>query len=190
MPITALAIWLYRDKKWEKGITPQKLIDVFIEEFRINSQEMDNLFLSTAPSVDEKSDWLSDSPFSWDVACGNLQIPAPPDSPKEEGGTLAELELNGVGPARDIHIGFGERINLITGDNGLGKSFILDCAWWALTNSWADFPIYPRSDERVTSQKFNTTLEMQEEERIKVNPFTGGKHKAGQVTKSLYLYLA
>ena len=28
------------------------------------------------------------------------------------------------------------RINLITGDNGLGKSFLLDVAWWALTRKW------------------------------------------------------
>jgi hypothetical protein len=28
------------------------------------------------------------------------------------------------------------RLNLITGDNGLGKSFLLDVAWWALTRRW------------------------------------------------------
>ncbi len=28
------------------------------------------------------------------------------------------------------------RMNLITGDSGLGKSFLLDVAWWALTGRW------------------------------------------------------
>ena len=28
------------------------------------------------------------------------------------------------------------RLNLIAGDNGLGKSFLLDVAWWALTRKW------------------------------------------------------
>jgi len=28
------------------------------------------------------------------------------------------------------------RLNLMTGDNGLGKSFLLDVAWWALTRRW------------------------------------------------------
>ncbi|WP_408491996.1 AAA family ATPase [Paraburkholderia sediminicola] len=28
------------------------------------------------------------------------------------------------------------RLNLLTGDNGLGKSFLLDIAWWALTRKW------------------------------------------------------
>ncbi len=31
---------------------------------------------------------------------------------------------------------FAPRVNIITGDNGLGKSFILDVAWWALTGLW------------------------------------------------------
>ena len=26
---------------------------------------------------------------------------------------------------------------LLTGDNGLGKSFVLDIAWWALTRTWS-----------------------------------------------------
>ncbi len=28
------------------------------------------------------------------------------------------------------------RLNLLTGDNGLGKSFLLDTAWWVLTGHW------------------------------------------------------
>ena len=28
------------------------------------------------------------------------------------------------------------RLNLITGDNGLGKSFLLDVAWYCLTRRW------------------------------------------------------
>ncbi len=30
---------------------------------------------------------------------------------------------------------FGLRLNIITGDNSLGKSFILDVVWWALTGT-------------------------------------------------------
>ena len=37
-----------------------------------------------------------------------------------------------------------ERLTLIAGDNGLGKTFLLDCAWWALTGSWASVPAAPR----------------------------------------------
>lgn len=51
---------------------------------------------------------------------------------------LKSLELEGVGPA-DVFgpVVFAPRLNVITGDNGLGKSFLLDIAWWTLTRTWA-----------------------------------------------------
>lgn len=49
---------------------------------------------------------------------------------------LKHLKLNNVGPAASMELEFGERLNLITGDNGLGKSFLLDIAWWAMTRKW------------------------------------------------------
>jgi AAA domain, putative AbiEii toxin, Type IV TA system len=49
---------------------------------------------------------------------------------------LEYLRLENVGPAPEMELCFGERLNLITGDNGLGKSFLLDVAWWALTRKW------------------------------------------------------
>ena len=38
---------------------------------------------------------------------------------------------------------FAPRFNILTGDNGLGKTFILDVAWWALTRTWATQPAWP-----------------------------------------------
>lgn len=49
---------------------------------------------------------------------------------------LKELKLSNVGPAAAMELEFGPRLNLITGDNGLGKSFLLDIAWWAMTGKW------------------------------------------------------
>lgn len=49
---------------------------------------------------------------------------------------LKELHLNQVGPCDSLHVHLQRRLNLITGDNGLGKSFLLDIAWWALTRRW------------------------------------------------------
>lgn len=48
---------------------------------------------------------------------------------------LKHLRLTNIGPA-DAKLEFGPRLNLITGDNGLGKSFLLDIAWWAMTRKW------------------------------------------------------
>ena len=50
---------------------------------------------------------------------------------------LERLELENVGPAPAMVLDLQRRLNLITGDNGLGKSFLLDVAWWALTRKWA-----------------------------------------------------
>lgn len=49
---------------------------------------------------------------------------------------LKSLQLTNVGPAPQMNLELGSRLNLITGDNGLGKSFLLDVAWWALTRKW------------------------------------------------------
>ena len=49
---------------------------------------------------------------------------------------LEYLKLNNVGPASEMEAHMASRLNLITGDNGLGKSFLLDVAWWALTRRW------------------------------------------------------
>jgi AAA domain, putative AbiEii toxin, Type IV TA system len=51
---------------------------------------------------------------------------------------LQSLTLKGVGPAKQLGpVHFAPRMNFLTGDNGLGKSFLLDTAWWALTRTWA-----------------------------------------------------
>ena len=49
---------------------------------------------------------------------------------------LESLHLLNVGPAPEMKMELAPRLNLITGDNGLGKSFLLDVAWWALTRKW------------------------------------------------------
>ncbi len=49
---------------------------------------------------------------------------------------INHLKLTGVGPAQQMEMSFRDRLNIFTGDNGLGKSFLLDVVWWALTRSW------------------------------------------------------
>ena len=49
---------------------------------------------------------------------------------------ISNLEITNVGPAPKMRLEFGERLNLLTGDNGLGKSFLLDIVWWAMTRKW------------------------------------------------------
>ena len=62
---------------------------------------------------------------------------------------LKELHLQSVGPSPQFDVEFADRVNIFTGDNGLGKSFLLDVAWWVLTGNWVEQPAYP---QRNTSQ--------------------------------------
>ena len=50
---------------------------------------------------------------------------------------LNQLKLHYVGPSEDLEAEFGSRLNVLLGDNSLGKTFLLDVAWWALTRTWA-----------------------------------------------------
>uniref|UniRef100_UPI0023F48667 ATP-binding protein n=1 Tax=Rivihabitans pingtungensis TaxID=1054498 RepID=UPI0023F48667 len=71
---------------------------------------------------------------------------------------LNQLTLNGVGPAQKLVIDFKPRLNFLTGDNGLGKSFVLDIAWWALTRTWArEIMAMPRQDAFESSIGYSYT---------------------------------
>jgi DNA repair ATPase RecN len=60
---------------------------------------------------------------------------------------LKELHLKPVSPASQFDVEFADRLNIFTGDNGLGKTFLLDIIWWLLTKNWADEPVLPQSYE-------------------------------------------
>ena len=49
---------------------------------------------------------------------------------------LEYIHLKNVGPAAEMKMDLAPRLNVLTGDNGLGKSFLLDIAWWSLTRLW------------------------------------------------------
>ncbi|MGK7874335.1 MAG: AAA family ATPase [Xenococcaceae cyanobacterium] len=74
---------------------------------------------------------------------------------------LKELHLKGVGPSPQFDVEFGDRLNIFTGDNGLGKTFLLHIAWWGLTGNWAEQPAYPQrvrgETPEITCQLSNQT---------------------------------
>src|SRR5215813_8662175 len=94
---------------------------------------------------------------SWDDL--QLYIPPAPDSEPEQGRTLAYLEIRGLDPADHFVLEPANRLTLITGDNGLGKTFLLECAWWALTGIWADRPAFPNPGTRKDKIEITFTIE-------------------------------
>ncbi len=63
---------------------------------------------------------------------------------------LKHLNLRHVGPARELDLELAPRLNVLTGDNGLGKTFALDVIWWALTRNWVDLPAWAAPEETET----------------------------------------
>lgn len=56
---------------------------------------------------------------------------------------IRALHLRDVGPSRELDFEFAPRLNILTGDNGLGKSFVLDVVWWVLTGRWSGEKAFP-----------------------------------------------
>lgn len=76
---------------------------------------------------------------------------------------LEYLRLQDTGPAPELEMHLAPRLNLIAGDNGLGKSFLLDVAWWALSGHWLSalnpkldrgYPARPREWRRTAAIEF------------------------------------
>lgn len=74
---------------------------------------------------------------------------------------IRSLEITNVGPAPKMRLDFGERLNLLTGDNGLGKSFLLDIVWWVMTRTWP-----AEVNPRLTAGKMALPTDKKREARI------------------------
>ena len=69
---------------------------------------------------------------------------------------LKRIELHNVGPAAHLALDpVAPRFNFLTGDNGLGKSFLLETAWWALTRTWHETPAVPNSPDAAITYSFD-----------------------------------
>ena len=69
---------------------------------------------------------------------------------------LRKLALHKVGLPSDLTLDpVAPRINLIAGDNGLGKTFLLDAAWWSLTRSWHEHPAVPLAPDATITHHFD-----------------------------------
>ncbi|MEY3226786.1 MAG: hypothetical protein RLZZ536_1405 [Planctomycetota bacterium] len=65
---------------------------------------------------------------------------------------IRHIGFRGIGPFGEIDFQFGRGTNLLTGDNGLGKSFVLENIWWALTNTWSNTEAKPYVEKGKTAQ--------------------------------------
>lgn len=143
VPIAALAVWVLKNHKWKDTSTLEDVVEKFVSEYHLTKEEIAALFTDkqTFPNVAV----FQSEPVTWNQLSNNLS--SPPDAVPEQEGTLSKLELVNVGPCDHIEMILSPRLNIITGDNGLGKTFLMDCAWWALTNTWTGNEARPKYAE-------------------------------------------
>lgn len=65
---------------------------------------------------------------------------------------LERLALRDTGPAPSMELELAPRLNLFTGDNGLGKTFVLDVAWFACTDTWTGYQAVPQRGASVSPE--------------------------------------
>ena len=153
--LAALAVWVGKGIQWHRDTDIDAIISSFRATFNISDEEVANLFdtsIGPPPSIEITGDELLDlRAVAYDFAL-------PPDAPTETQGALKSIHLTNIGPAKDLFMEFGERLTLIAGDNGLGKSFLLDTGWWALTGTWPGHPAYPLAPSGSTIPLIEYTI--------------------------------
>jgi hypothetical protein len=146
IPTFDMAVWLTRNQNWPADTKPKQIIEAFFSNFRITREEQ-CLFERSAKEIENPAAMFQELPLGWAELSDILGLPL--DAKPDKGGGLASLTLESVGPARKkITFEPADRVTLITGDNGLGKTFLLETAWWALTGEWAGVPALPQSSSK------------------------------------------
>ena len=153
--LAALAVWIEKSERWDSPPSVQAVIERFLNEFSISEEEKDCLF-DVGKNPPSSIPVTCHTPLDLEALAHSLQIP--PDAPSRTEGTLTSIRLARVGPARMFELDFGDRLTLIAGDNGLGKSFLLDSAWWALTGRWAGRPAFPLGIPGATASSIRYTV--------------------------------
>ena len=149
VPIFHLAVWMFRDEPWED---PEELLQRFLTAFHINPFER-VLFADALPArISQSSRRLSDRGLF-------RLIGWPPGESHGNPVSLSALNIRAVGPATHLRYTPSRRLNLITGDNSLGKTFVLECVWWAVTGHWNDFVAAPRANVQRSAPRIQYALQ-------------------------------
>ncbi len=135
------ATWFYKYEAFEEKATRKEIVKKFITEFHITKEELEKLFEQNIQSSLDETTAFQPMKVKWQ------QIVEPYSTPKdiapEQSGILSYLEIEGIEPVDPLLFEPAQRLNLLTGDNGLGKTLLLDLAWWALTQNWVERQAQP-----------------------------------------------
>lgn len=153
--LAAMAIWVSKDRSWDSNTNIESIVQHFRDTFCLSNNEIVNLFDT---SIGPPDSIVVTNEEVLDLKSVAYYFMPPPDAPSQTEGTLTSIRLTNVGPAKEFYLHFGERLTLIAGDNGLGKSFLLDAAWWALTSTWAGYPAHVFASARSVTPRIEYTI--------------------------------
>lgn len=60
---------------------------------------------------------------------------------------LDDITIRNIGPFRHVVWSLAQRMSVLTGDNGLGKSVLLEAAWYLMTGQWPRSSLLPSGQE-------------------------------------------
>ncbi|AMS33315.1 hypothetical protein AEM42_14675 [Betaproteobacteria bacterium UKL13-2] len=143
LPLVDFAVWFMREEGWQPTATIQNVVVRFVKTFHLDERVVDRLFEPPPLSSRDKA-LFSERPVGWEQLIEGYGVP--PDVLPESGAILQYLAFEGIGPTKRMSLHPGSRLNIFTGDNGLGKTFLLDIIWWALTREWPDHVARPLKD--------------------------------------------
>lgn len=152
IPVDALAVWLFKDVDLGAISNYDDLVEKFFLDYNITEEEKFRIFSvrSLEGQLAHQTAFLLEP---LEMTSVTRALPEPPDAQAEGGRTIVALRLSNAGPAREMSLEFGSRLSIVTGDNGLGKSFLLDFSWWAATGLWADREaLPPQNDPKIVPE--------------------------------------
>ena len=109
----------------------------FVGAFDLSETEISKLFSQEDIFPSELTLFSNSNP---DLKAIVYQFSPPPDVPPQTEGALAANPSAWRRASLSVFLGVWRTADAHAGDNGLGKSFLLDTAWWALTGTWAGRP--------------------------------------------------
>src|SRR6267142_2656497 len=141
-----VAVWFGKYRSWPDHMTRNQVVQELIKEYFLTDKEFQILFETRVISELSEDEAFQQVPVKWhQILAGYSQ---PKDVSPERSGILSFLETENVGPVQHLRFEAAKRLNIVTGDNGLGKTFLLDLAWWALTQDWADNGAWPLTSSK------------------------------------------
>ena len=162
IPIAHLAVWLYRKESCRE---PSTLIERFLTDFHVHTEEHGLFSFEAVKQFSLSAEQLSDDALFRIIGW-------PPGESHRDSISIDSIEMTEVGPAPVLRYQPAPRLNIVTGDNTLGKTFLLECAWWAITGTWNRYPAEPRRDARRSLPRLKFSLNVSGRERRFVSKYS------------------